>query len=75
MSSIEGSIIAYELLDDYFHLLMSDEEEFKTYKATCIKLATFLECASEEVEDTLQLRMPFPCKLQVKDNLIESISN
>uniref|UniRef100_A0A8W8P2K6 Uncharacterized protein n=1 Tax=Magallana gigas TaxID=29159 RepID=A0A8W8P2K6_MAGGI len=74
-SSLEGTVVGYEVGDNCFTVLFTIGEDFQTFKIVLDILVEFLECTDEEVEYTLQQNLPFSCRQQVKDNSVESITN
>lgn len=74
-SSLEGTVVGYEVGDNCFTVLFTIGEDFQTFTIALDILVEFLEYTDEEVENTLQQKLPFSCRLQVKDSSVESITN
>lgn len=68
-SSLEGTVVGYEVGDNCFTVLFTIEEDFQTLTIALDILVEFLECTDEEVENTLQQTLPFSC------SSVESITN
>ncbi|XP_061162729.1 uncharacterized protein LOC133171950 [Saccostrea echinata] len=73
-SVVRGSIIGFEPNDNSVDLLMSVGEEFPTYTVSADILVNFFGCTQDNVTETLQSKLPFPCILQVKNTTVESVS-
>lgn len=75
VSSVEGTIIAYEDLDNAFSILIQEEEDkYTTFEVEKCQMILALDCKEEELVSNLKIRMPLTCSCMVKNGNVEEIS-
>lgn len=75
VSSVEGTIIAYEDLDNAFSILIQEEEDkYTTFEVEKCQMILALDCKEEELVSNLKIRMPLTCLCKVKNGNVEEIS-
>lgn len=74
ISKVEGTIIAYEELENAFSILIQEEDKYTTYELEKYQMILALDCKEEELVNNLKLRMPLTCVCKVKNGNVEEIS-
>ena len=68
------SIMAYNLEENDLYLIIDDGEVYPSYKISQTKMATFLSCEEEGIEEALLKELPMKASITIQNEEITQIS-
>lgn len=68
------SIMAYNLEENGLYLIIDDGEVYPSYKISPTKMATFLSCEEEGIEEALLKKIPMQASITNQNEEITQIS-